>query len=331
MKKEIIVAGIAVLIIIAAASAYFFMNTPPKETKKITAATLLGGISTLDIIENQSLTEKYGVELNVLRLQKTPDIIAALANGETDVAVIPAEMAAKLIQTGTDIVIFSVEMMQNQAILTLDPNIKNVSDLVGRKVGAVLASGTYKIFKAYMEALYNLTVNEQDTVEPDKINVVNVVPGAIIDSLVNHDVDAVVIWEPFVSQLVVEYNATIVTDFQSMWNTYNSTLSPVMLVWVARSDLVGTEELEAFIKAQRDAAAIWNNSPETVIPVLVDLYGLQNETANYLYNRVVVNVQELNSGLINSIRAEWNLAYLGGYLEQDPASIPDTVFLTQSS
>lgn len=63
----------------------------------------------------------------------------------------------------------------------------------------------------------------------------------------------------------------------------------------------------------------------------MDLYGLQNETAHYLYNRVVVNVQELNSGLIESIRAEWKLAYLGGYLEEDPSSIPDTVFLTQSS
>ncbi len=321
---------VAVIIIVGVvAGAYLYittMQTQQKGEEKINAATLLGGISTLDIIESQNLLEKTNYKLNVLRLQKTPDIIAALANGEADVAVIPAEMAAKLIETGNDIVIFSVEMMQNQAILTLSNNIRNISDLVGRKVGAVVASGTYKLFKAYMEQIYNLTVNEESSIKNDAINVVNILPGSIIDALVNGDVDAVVIWEPLVSKLVIEYNATVVVDFGSMWKKYNSTLSPVMLVWVARGELVGTEKLKAFMDAQMEAARIWNISSKLVIKVLMDLYNLKNETAHYLYNRVHVNTNPLDQQLIESIRAEWRLAWLGGYLTSDPSIISDEAF-----
>ena len=322
---------ITVIIIVGAvAGAYFYitsMQTNQTGKERINAATLLGGISTLDIMENQNLLEGTNYELNVLRLQKTPDIIAALTNGEADVAVIPAEMAAKLIETGNNIVIFSVEMMQNQAILTLSSNIRNVSDLVGKKVGAVVASGTYKLFKAYMEQIYNLTVNEESSTRPDAINVVNVIPGSIIDALINGDVDAVVIWEPFVSKLIVEYNATIVADFESMWRKYNPTLSPVMLVWVARGELVGTEKLRAFMNAQMEAARIWNNSSDIVVNVLIDLYNLDNRTATYLYNRVHVNTNPLNQQLIESIRAEWHLAWLGGYLTSNPDNISDDVFI----
>ncbi len=303
-------------------------NTPQQGTVTVRAATLQGGISTLDIIEADNLMQKQGYKLEVLRLQKTPDIIAALAKGDTDLAVIPAEMAAKLIESGTPVKIIAVDMLQNQAILVRgDSNIKSVRDLEGKLVGAVVASGTYKIFKAYMKEVYNITVVEENTPKPGVISVVNVPPGSILDALNKGQVDAIVIWEPFVSMGVAQGDR-ILASYSQLWREAGLKGEPVMLVWVARSDFVSKhpDAVKAFLKARDEAARIWVENKTETFAVLASLYKLDEKTLQILYNRTVVVQGDLNQQLINSIRSEWWLAWKGGYLPKDPASIPSSVF-----
>ena len=284
------------------------------ELPTVRAATLLGGISTLDIMQARDFDEENGFHVKVLRLAKTPDIIAALEKGETDFAVIPAEMAAKLAQSGVDIKIIGVDMFQNQAIIGKEK--MKPEDLRGKKIGAVVASGTFKLFEAYMKALYNLT--------PKDYSVVNVPPGSIEDSL--KDVDAVVIWEPIVSQLIVK-NYTVIATFSGLWNEAKARGlvqgPPVMLVWVVRGDFLEKHRnlVDAFIKAQLESARYWKEHPEGTKEILGDLYHLDEKTLNVLYSRTEVNDERLNDDLIKGIKSEWYLAYLGGYLKENPESL----------
>ena len=292
-------------------------SSPSKPTETATptvrAATLLGGISTLDIMQAKGFDEKNGFHVEVLRLAKTPDIIAALKNGETDFAVIPAEMAAKLAQSGVDIRIVAVDMLQNQAIIGKEK--MRPEELRGKKIGAVVASGTFKLFQAYMKALYNIT--------PDDYTVVNVPPGSIEDSL--KDVDAVVIWEPIVSQLIVK-NYTVIATYSGLWDeakTKNLVEGPaVMLVWVVRSDFLKEHKdlVDAFIRAQEESAAYWKNNEADTEKVLMDLYHLDERTVKTLYGRTEV-VSGLTDEMITGIKSEWHLAYLGGYLTEDPSEL----------
>ncbi|MCE4609024.1 MAG: ABC transporter substrate-binding protein [Desulfurococcales archaeon] len=326
--------GIMIIIIIVAGALIYTVTSPQKESQETTekytirTATLQGGISTLDIIEQNNLLESTGYGLKVLRLQKTPDIIAALANNETDLVVVPAEMAAKLIEQGGDYYIVAVDMLQNQAILVVDNNITSPADLTGKLVGAVVASGTYKVFKAYMQTVYNLTVVESDQPQPGVVSVVNVPPGSIIDALLNKQVDAVVIWEPLVS-IGVTKGAKILVSFSELWQEAGLEGQPVMLVWLARGDFVENhpDALEAFLEARSQAAETWINDMQETKQIIVSLYNLDDATFNTMYNRTVIVADKyLSDELIDSIRTEWWLAWKGGYLEQDPANIPDTVF-----
>ncbi|WP_297467694.1 ABC transporter substrate-binding protein [Thermococcus sp.] len=284
------------------------------ELPTVRAATLLGGISTLDIMQAKGFDEENGFHVKVLRLAKTPDIIAALEKGETDFAVIPAEMAAKLAQSGVDIKIIGVDMFQNQAIIGKKK--MKPEELRGKKIGAVVASGTFKLFEAYMKVLYNISPNEY--------TVVNVPPGSIEDSL--KDVDAVVIWEPMVSQLIVK-NYTVIATFSKLWNEAKARGlvqgPPVMLVWVVRGDFLEKHRnlVDAFIKAQLESARYWKEHPEGTKEILGDLYHIDEKTLNVLYSRTEVNDERLNDDLIKGIKSEWYLAYLGGYLKENPESL----------
>ncbi|WP_297507387.1 ABC transporter substrate-binding protein [Thermococcus sp.] len=284
------------------------------ELPTVRAATLLGGISTLDIMEAKGFDEKNGFRVKVLRLGKTPDIIAALKNGETDFAVIPAEMAAKLAQSGVDIKIIAVDMLQNQAIIGKEK--MEPKELKGKKIGAVVASGTFKLFQAYMKVLYNIT--------PEDYTVVNVPPGSIEDSL--RDVDAVVIWEPIASQLMAK-NYTVIATFSELWDEARAkgivNGPAVMLVWVVRGDFLKEHRdlVDAFIKAQLDSARYWKANPDETKAILKNLYHLDQKTLEILYTRTFVNDGKLDEGLILGIKSEWKLAYLGGYLEKDPSGL----------
>ncbi len=326
--------GILIITIIVAGALIYTITFPQKEaqgtTEKYTirTATLQGGISTLDIIEQAHLLEQTYYDLEVLRLQKTPDIIAALSNNETDLVVVPAEMAAKLIEQGGDYYIVAVDMLQNQAILVVDDNITSPAELAGKLVGAVVASGTYKIFKAYMQTVYNLTVVESDQPRSGVVSVVNIPPGSIIDALLNKQVDAVVIWEPLIS-MGVNKGVKILVSFGDLWRQAGLEGEPVMLVWLARGDFVKNhaDALETFLEARRQAAEIWINNMQETKQIIVSLYNLNDATFNTMYNRtVIVSDKYLSDELIDSIRAEWWLAWKGGYLEQEPANIPNTVF-----
>lgn len=293
----------------------------------VRAATLQGGISTLDIIESEHLLEARGCSLQVLRLQKTPNILEAIAKNDTDLAVIPAEMAAKLIMKGVPVRIVAVDMLQNQAILARNASIRSPEDLEGKTVGAVVASGTYKLFKAYMKIVYNLTVVEGQKPSPGVVTAVNVPPGSILDALEQGQVDAVVIWEPFVS-LGLSRGLHVVANFTDLWEKSGARGEPVMLVWVAREDFVkhNKEALDRFLSARSEAAHIWNTEPSKVYDVLSSLYKLPPDAQHILYNRTVIVEGNLTSTLIESIRSEWWLAWKGGYLPESPDTIGDSVF-----
>ena len=312
-KLEVAVAvGIALLII----GSLWYLGSSGESggQPEVRAATLLGGISTLDVMGAKGFDEENGFHVKVLRLAKTPDIIAALEKGETDFAVIPAEMAAKLAQSGVDIKIISVDMLQNQAIIGKEK--MRPEELKGRKIGAVVASGTFKLFQAYMKVLYNIT--------PGDYSVVNVPPGSIEESL--KDVDAVVIWEPIVSQLIVK-NYTVIATFSKLWDEADDEDivegPPVMLVWVVRGDFLEKHRnlVDAFIRAQEESARYWKEHPEGTKEILGNLYHLDEKTLDVLYSRTEVNDERLNDDLIKGIKSEWHLAYLGGYLTEDPSGL----------
>ncbi len=323
MNKQVILAAIVAVVALAAALMFYMqgrVGTGAKYALKI--ATLQGGISTLDILDEMRLGERYGLQIRVIRFQKTPDIATALAKGEVDVAIIPAEVAARIIENGASVKIIAVDMLQNQAVLAMSPSLKSPSDLKGKKVGVVTASGTYKMFKAYMAVIYGLKVYEPGG--SGDVEAVNVPPGSLADALQRGDVDAIVAWEPIVSEALGR-GAHIVADYLTLWKEAGLSGKPVMLVWVARSS-VSREALRRLVEARAEAAKIWVSSPDKTRQIIVSLYRLDPKVFDTMYRRTIIYQGQLDNSAIKGIRSAWWLAWKGGYLPENPDSIPDSVF-----
>ncbi len=314
----------AAAVLLALAAAYLALNPRGStgEWPRIRVATLQGGISTLDLVEGLGLGERHGVRVEVVRLQRTPDIATAIVKGEVDAAIVPAEVAARMLEEGAKIRIVGVDMLQNQAIVSSKPGIKAPEDLRGRRVAAVTASGTYKMFKAYMAIIYGLRVETRG--RGGDIEVLNVPPGSLVDALERGDVDAIVAWEPIVSMALAR-GAHVVADYRDLWERAGVEGMPVMLVWIARSD-ADAAALRKLLEAREEAAEIWVSNPDVTGRIIGELYGLAPHVFDTMYERIIIYKGPLNNTAIEGIRSEWWLAWKGGYLPRDPASIPEDVF-----
>jgi len=325
--------ALAVLLIsvavIAAALAAYHLSAGSGGSILIRAGTLQGGISTLDEMQYFNLSSKEGVNLQVYRFEKTTDILAAIERGDIDVAVIPTEMAAKLIQSGIPVKIIAPEMLQNQAVLSRG-DVASLQQLRGKSVISLLSTGSYMMFKAYMKIIYNMTVSDSQQGGGDVVGI-NSPPGTILDALSRGDGSAAVVWEPFVSIGVEGYNFTVLATFQQLWRDSNSSGLPVMLVWVASQNFTADpKKVNAFLSMREDAVKMWSSSPASIEKMLEDLYGLNEKEASYLYSRVTILDNSLNSTVREGIRSAWALAWRGGYLSQDPSGIGDQAFYSAS-
>ena len=280
--------------------------------KTIKAGTLLTGISTLDIITHQT------TEVKAIRFRKTPEIITAVSKGEVDVAVIPVDMAAKLYQAGVKINIIAVDMFQNQAILTMKPDVKSIYDLKGKTVAALVASGTFKMFKSYMKLTARLEVGKD-------FKVLNAAPGAFPDILKRGDADAVVAWEPLVS-IMINQRTRVVSSFKALWQKLGYKGSPVMLVWITSPKFKDTTAIRKFVALRKTAAKYWVSNPDSTVEILKKIYNFSIPVARSIYERTEIYDGDMDESIIENIRRVWQISWKGGYLKKNPVKIPDTIF-----
>lgn len=283
---------------------------------KIKAGTLLSGISTLDIISAGKVSSPLDVE--IVGFRKTPEIITGLVKGEIDVAVIPAEIAAKLYEGGARIKIIAADMYQNQAILSMSKGINNVNDLRGKKIAALLASGTYMTFKSYLQEVFAMRTGKD-------YKVINAVPGALPGILKRGDADAVVVWEPLVSTLLNQ-GAHIVASFEQLWTKLGNPGKPVMLVWVTSPHFKDEKVIEEFVKLRSKASHFWITHPEETVNILKNTYKFKEGVAKSIYKRVSIVTKGLTPEIIKNIREVWRISWKGGYLEKGPGTIPGSIF-----
>ncbi len=325
MRRVTILLSVVVLAVVVSFVLYYYWGSSSESLYGVVRiGTLRGGISSLDVISMLRLDEKYGFRLEVVLFSKTLDLANALARGDIDVAVIPAEFVAKLREQGSDIVIVAVDFYQNQAVVARSGvDAGSIEGLYGRRLGVFKPTGTYAMFKAYMKSLYGA--------DPEEVfKLADMPPPQLVEAFQRGDVDAVVIWEPFVSKLVKEYGGYIVVDYSTLWRKWGGPgASGVMIVYAARSEWAynNQELVEKLQKARAEAAREWNNNRELAIRVLEEDYGLDREAAGYCWERVrMEETEKLTKSLVENILAVWRLARQGGYITGDPESLARGAF-----
>ena len=194
-----------------------------------------------------------------------PLVNEAVAAGEADLgfmADLPAIIAKS---TGLPIEVVSNVAYGEKGIAVLakaDSPIKSVADLKGKKVA--YATGSYaQHLLALLLSKEGLTLND--------VQSVNLGAGDQPAALASGEVDAIVIWEQYISQLTSDGTAKVIAD--------GTGVKRGNMVTYAVSDYANKNPkvIEAYIKALNRADEVIKNEPEKAAEAVAEDFGVNKE------------------------------------------------------
>ncbi len=194
-----------------------------------------------------------------------PLVNEAVAAGEADLgfmADLPAIIAKS---TGLPIEVVSNVAYGEKGIAVLakaDSPIKSVADLKGKKVA--YATGSYaQHLLALLLSKEGLTLND--------VQSVNLGAGDQPAALASGEVDAIVIWEQYISQLTSDGTAKVIAD--------GTGVKRGNMVTYAVSDYANKNPkvIEAYIKALNRADEVIKNEPEKAAEAVAEDFGVSKE------------------------------------------------------
>ena len=304
---------IVLMIIVSGLLGYSLLTYRKIGYNEIRIATLHGGISSIDIVKYLHLDMKYGLKIDLIYFEKTLDISNALLKNEVDIAIIPIEIAAKTIELGGKIYIIAADTYQNQKLIVRkEIKINNINMLKKIKIGVFTPTGTYAMFKAYMKRIYGFSDKD--------FNLVNLPPDLMVQSILNGNVDMIVIWEPLASR-AISAGCKVFMTYEDLWKkATNSSRKPIMIVYVATKKFVEYKRdlIEKFLEMRSEAVKIWDNNYNIAKNILMKYYELDENSSKILYNNLeFYPYKEILYEDYQVIKSIVKLAYEGGYLKTD--------------
>jgi ABC-type nitrate/sulfonate/bicarbonate transport system substrate-binding protein len=143
----------------------------------------------VDVVKDQGLDKKHGLELEAPSFGAVSAYYAALATGEVDMLPAGPHVLQKMRLEGVPIrAVLTYARLNALVVITGDPAIKSVADLRGKSIAADMGSSEYQIL-----ALYG---RSQGVVFGKDVTVLQAGPPLARTQLAAKRVDAAMTWEP---------------------------------------------------------------------------------------------------------------------------------------
>jgi NitT/TauT family transport system substrate-binding protein len=143
----------------------------------------------VDVVKDQGLDKKHGLDLEPQSFGAVSAYYAALATGEVDMLPAGPHVLQKMRLEGVPIrAVLTYARLNALAVITGDPAIKTIADLRGKSIAADMGSSEYQIL-----ALYG---RSQGVVFGKDVTVVQAGPPLARTQLQARRVDAAMTWEP---------------------------------------------------------------------------------------------------------------------------------------
>ncbi|MFW5710591.1 MAG: ABC transporter substrate-binding protein [bacterium] len=236
-------------------------ETETVEPITVQAASLKGpsGFGMIKLFEDKpDLGPNADSEFKVLPSPK--EMIARVAGGEVDFAVLPANMAAKMYTAGPGYKLGGVVGMGVLHVLSRDPAVEDWEDLQGKEIHSIGKGATPDYLFRYL-----LTQHGLDPDEDVNLNFSVSSGPQLAQLLIAGKIDTAVLPEPFVTMVSAKTEQVRkVLNFQSTWQEVRGSEStyPITVV-VVRPQLVEArpELVERFLEAYADSIEWVNGNP----------------------------------------------------------------------
>lgn len=252
----------------------------------------------------QEELEAVGASFTWDEFQSGPLVNEAVAAGEEDVgfmADLPAIIAKS---TGQEIEIVSNVAYGEQALAVLispDSDISSVADLEGKTIG--YATGSYA-----QHLLALLLENEGLTL--DDVQSINLAAGDQPAALANGEVDAIVIWEQYISQLTSEGTAKVLADGTGIKK------GNMVTYFVSDFAEAHPEIVEAYIKALNRANEDLASDPKGCAADVAEDFSVTPELMEQIIEKFTFKTA-LDEDDINEITAVKDFSLNAGIIQND--------------
>ncbi len=207
--------------------------------------------------QQQGLFEQRGLLVKLVHFNNQQDNIRATLRGALDASFVPLWEVMQ-VDPGNDkpAFILVADVSAGSDGIVAQPEIKSIEDLRGKKVGTKLGTVSHLIL---LEALGSKGI------QPDEIEIENVINATSMHKLKSKELDAAVLWEPSLSQTAREMEGNIIF-------TTKDVDSLVIDGLATRSSFVDAHqaELSQFILAWFDAMEALERDPEGVFAVIAE-------------------------------------------------------------
>jgi ABC-type nitrate/sulfonate/bicarbonate transport system substrate-binding protein len=190
MRRGLVVSGWVVLACVAALVAPSIAAA--QEPIKVKIGRLaFPSLSTLmiDVVKDQGLDKKHGLDVEPVTLGAVSAYYAAVATGEVDILPAGPHVLQKMRLEGVPIkAILTYARLNALTVITADPAIKTIADLKGKTIAADMGSSEYQVLALYGKS--------QGVVFGKDVTVVQAGPPLARTQLQAKRVDAAMTWEP---------------------------------------------------------------------------------------------------------------------------------------
>jgi NitT/TauT family transport system substrate-binding protein len=147
------------------------------------------GTMMIDIVKDQGLDRKNGIELEIHAFGSIAPYYAALATGEVEVVPGGPHVFQKMRNEGVPVkAALTYARLNALTVITADPAVKTIADLKGKTIAADMGSSEYQILSIYGRT--------QGVVFGKDVTVVQAGPPMARTQLQAKRVDAAMTWEP---------------------------------------------------------------------------------------------------------------------------------------
>jgi len=212
---------------------------------KIAISILKGpsGIGSAWMMENPPTSA--GVKFEFMTAGSADIVVAKLISGEIDAGVLPLNVAAKLYNAGVPIKALAVVGNGMVKFLTIDPSIKNLSDIRGKEINIAGQKATPDYLFRFLAEKENLKAGS------DYLAVYNLAYPEIAAQLAAGKISSAVLPEPFATQaLLLNRALASPIDLDSLWTQKTGLESyPMSLLVISKRFAAGHPEAAIALSA----------------------------------------------------------------------------------
>lgn len=239
----------------------------PRSDRTFKFAYLTLGWAGTEIIHQQNLLQQRGWNIEWQTVGPINGLVNAFASGQADIIDMSVVIAAGMYESGVKLKVFGGGVGTLGAVLVpRDSTIKSVPELKGKKVGGVPGGTTTQDINASIRKIHTFDVFKdtqfiQAQAPPDAANL-----------LVKGDVEALLIWEPTTSQLVIDDKFRVLATQQELWEQASgSKQTQVHVIYLTTPEIA--EQFRPLLvdinAAQREAADLWKKKDPKAIDAIM--------------------------------------------------------------